>query len=109
MGVNYGRRWKKIRLQQLQKEPLCAMCRQQGKLTPATIADHIEPHKFDAEKFYLGKLQSLCKRHHDSDKKRAEIFARVGYRIGADGWPVDPDHPVYRTGGKHDDGRSDPV
>src|SRR5262249_40604218 len=43
------------------------------------------------------ELQSLCKLHHESAKKREE--AR-GYStaIGADGWPVDPRHPVYSRG-----------
>src|SRR5436190_24209431 len=62
-----------------------------------TIADHVEPHKGDQQKFFFGELQSLCKLHHESAKKREE--AR-GYstRIGADGWPVDPRHPVYSRG-----------
>src|SRR5262245_58464266 len=43
------------------------------------------------------ELQSLCKLRHESAKKREE--AR-GYStaIGADGWPVDPRHPVYSRG-----------
>ena len=53
--------------------------------------------KGDQQKFFFGELQSLCKLHHESAKKREE--AR-GYstQIGADGWPVDPRHPVYLKG-----------
>ena len=56
--------------------------------------DHVEPHKGDQQKFFFGELQSLCKLHHEGAKKRED--AR-GYstQIGADGWPVDPRHPVY--------------
>jgi 5-methylcytosine-specific restriction protein A len=77
--------------------PLCEMCLKDGRTNAATIADHIEPHKGDQQKFFFGELQSLCKLHHESAKKRKE--AR-GYstRVGADGWPVDPRHPVYSRG-----------
>ena len=68
------------------------MCLKDGSINAATIADHIEPHKGDQQKFFFGELQSLCKLHHGSAKKREE--AR-GYssQIGADGCPVDPRHP----------------
>jgi hypothetical protein len=77
------------------------MCLKDGRINAATIADHIEPHKGDQQKFFFGELQSLCKLHHESAKKREE--AR-GYstRIGADGWPVDPRHPYIRGAGGHE-------
>jgi hypothetical protein len=34
-------RWRKRARHQLRIEPLCAACLAQGRLTPATIADHI--------------------------------------------------------------------
>jgi 5-methylcytosine-specific restriction protein A len=89
------RRWRdRLRKAQLDRQPLCKMCLEEGRTTPATVADHVVPHKGDRMLFWRGKLQSLCKLHHDSAKKRAE--AR-GYdtRIGEDGWPTDPKHPVY--------------
>jgi hypothetical protein len=59
-----------------------------------TTSSHI---KVISKKSFFGELQSLCKLHHESAKKRKE--AR-GYstRVGADGWPVDPRHPVYSRG-----------
>src|SRR5262245_30295226 len=70
---------------------------ERGHINAAAIADHIEPHKGNQQKFFFGELRSLCKLHHESAKKREE--AR-GYStaIGADGWPVDPRHPVYSRG-----------
>jgi len=67
-----------------------------GKVEPATVADHIEPHHGNANAFWLGKLQSLCRHWHESRKKFVE---RRGYdkAIGLDGWPIDPRHPVYRS------------
>jgi len=70
------------------------LCVQRGIVEPATVADHVEPHGGDANKFWLGELQSLCKRCHDADKKFVE---NRGYArdVGPDGWPLDPRHPVY--------------
>jgi 5-methylcytosine-specific restriction protein A len=71
-------RWKRIRKAQLTKEPWCADCLKESRYTPATIADHIKPHRGDPVKFFTGKLQSLCK--YDHDKKTAkEVFGKVSY------------------------------
>jgi hypothetical protein len=88
-------RWKRIRRHQLLVEPLCRFCLERGILEPATICDHIEQHRGDVNKFWLGPFMSLCKRCHDSDKRLIEIR---GYRpdIGVDGWPLDPLHPANR-------------
>ena len=32
--------WKRIRLEQLKREPLCRFCREMGKTTAATEVDH---------------------------------------------------------------------
>jgi 5-methylcytosine-specific restriction endonuclease McrA len=84
-------RWRKLRAQQLIEEPLCRYCDQAGKVTPATVADHVIPHRGDEAKFWGGELQSLCAACHSSAKQREEITGKV---IGcdADGWPLDPDH-----------------
>lgn len=87
-------RWKKLRLEHLTKEPWCCYC--DRKLTPATVVDHIEPHKGDEALFWSpDNLQSLCKTHHDATKQRTE---RRGYSTACDinGWPTDPRHPANR-------------
>lgn len=78
---------------QLRTHPLCATCLSRGVTTPATIADHVEPHRGDWNAFMLGKLQSLCKPCHDKDKRLLDLH---GYSddIGDDGWPLDPRHPA---------------
>lgn len=81
-------RWKARRQAQITAEPICAMCKANGRVTAASIADHIEPHKGDPVKFWTGPLQSLCKPCHDGDKKRIEAGGRPKLQIGADGWPV---------------------
>ncbi len=59
------------RLMQLKAEPLCRLCPDWSK-QPATIADHIMPHREDHALFWFGQLQSLCKSCHDIKKQRIE-------------------------------------
>ena len=81
-------RWRKIRANQLRIEPLCRICKLNGIDTPATICDHIEPHRGDMYKFWNGQFQSLCKRCHDSEKQRLEKSGKVQMNIGVDGYPA---------------------
>jgi len=85
--------WRKRAKRQLAAEPLCALCLARKALTPATIADHLHPHRGNRDSFLLGELQSLCKACHDGRKQQTELH---GYQLdlGADGWPVDPAHPA---------------
>ncbi len=92
----YGKqRWRNKAKRQMQLEPLCAMCLQQGLVIAAEVADHIIPHKGDEQQFWNGKLQSLCWRCHSGSKAFEEAH---GYSkaIGADGWPLDNRHPANR-------------
>ena len=93
-------RWKAVRRQQLQAQPLCQNCLKHGRITPATVCDHIDPaSKLDASTFFVGPFQSLCDaepyRCHSSAKQSEE---RLGYVKGAtpDGRPTDANHPWNR-------------
>lgn len=55
---------------------------------------HIVPHKGNLILFYMGKLQSLCKRCHDGITQQEERYGFIN-DIGVDGWPVDSKHPLY--------------
>lgn len=94
----YNRKaWKELRLDHLAKEPLCVFCQREEKLTPATVVDHITPHKGNLDLFFDdNNLQSLCKLHHDSSKQKAEI--RKINQIGCDinGLPIDEEHPFNK-------------
>ena len=71
-----------LRIIHLRNHPLCVMCDHDGFVIAATVVDHINPHKGDERLFFDPlNLQSLCKRHHDSDKAFMEIN---GYRKGCD-------------------------
>lgn len=86
-------RWRKRRVEQLAREPWCASCVNIGRRTPATVADHIEPHRGDEAKFWTGALQSLCLSCHNRHKQSVE---RGGSPLlagcDADGWPLDRRH-----------------
>lgn len=86
----YDRRWDKARAAFL-REPenrFCRKCRQQGRMTAATVVDHIVPHRGDPALFWdRSNWQPLCKPHHDSAKQREERGRFV--EIDDDGWPVE--------------------
>jgi len=62
----YDTRWRKARWFFLVANPLCVECGREGVITPATVVDHIIPHRGDQAKFWdTSNWQPLCKRHHD--------------------------------------------
>ena len=90
----YNATWRKARATYLRNHPLCVMC---DRPTPATVVDHIIPHKGDQALFWnTDNWQSLCKTHHDATKQRSE---RKGVEIGGDvyGRPLDPNHHWNKT------------
>ena len=78
--------WRRRRLHQLSKEPLCWMCSAQGVVTPASTVDHVTPHRGDPAAF-LGPVRSLCSTHHSSTKQREES-RNVTVGVGLDGYPL---------------------
>lgn len=57
--------WRKARIHQLRKEPLCRICQDLGKVTLATVCDHIIPFRVHGDFFDSSNYQSLCKTCHD--------------------------------------------
>ena len=75
-------RWKKLRLNQLLTEPMCAYCMKAGRVKLASVADHIEPHKGNPVLFFAPhNLQSLCKPCHDKTKQREEAQQRKAQEL----------------------------
>jgi 5-methylcytosine-specific restriction endonuclease McrA len=92
----YTYRWEKARLFFLREHPLCRMCLGQGKVTEATVVDHIIPHRGDQTLFWdRANWQPLCKPNHDS-AKQAEEANGFSSEVGLDGWPLDQKHPANR-------------
>lgn len=89
-------RWQALRLAQLSKKPLCERCETRGRVAAATVVHHIQKHEGDQRLFFdPDNLASSCKPCHDGIEQQVE---RRGYstEIGADGWPIDPNHPSNR-------------
>lgn len=64
----YGGRWQRYRLVFLERNPLCVMCQKLGKVTAATVVDHIVDHRGDQTLFWdsAGNWQPLCKPCHSA-------------------------------------------
>jgi 5-methylcytosine-specific restriction endonuclease McrA len=78
--------WRRRAKHQLRIEPLCRACRDKGRITSATVADHIVPHRGDWNAFRLGELQSLCSDCHAS--KWSTDRRGFGDAISDDGLPI---------------------
>lgn len=63
--------WQRLRKMVLAKEPLCRACKASGRLTVATVVDHIIPMSAGGENDD-GNLQPLCKPCHDSKTYRED-------------------------------------
>lgn len=62
----YGSRWQKARKGYLAVNPLCVDCRDESRFTPATVVDHVEPHKGNQKLFWdRDNWQGLCEMHHN--------------------------------------------
>jgi 5-methylcytosine-specific restriction endonuclease McrA len=91
--------WRKRSAFQLRQEPLCAHCLEQGRITPAKVADHIQPHRGNWNDFRLGKLQSLCLECHAHKRDSSEVrpyLPKAVAAIGDDGLPLSTDHPFNK-------------
>ncbi len=99
-----SKRWKLRRINQLTQHPLCRMCLEHGIITPATVADHVIPHKESYELFFFGELQSLCAFHHSKTKQRIEhkgnkkVDIKYSSACDVNGKPTDPNHPSNKPG-----------
>lgn len=82
-------RWLKLRLIHLSAHPLCRMCRDEGRITPAKVVDHIKAHKGDEALFWdMGNWQSLCTSHHNGAAQSRDRTGKTRPVIGLDGWPI---------------------
>lgn len=62
----YDHHWQKYRPEYLRRHPLCRTCAAAGRVTVATVVDHIIPHRGDMELFWdPTNHQPQCKKCHD--------------------------------------------
>lgn len=67
----YDGTWRLARARYLKSNPLCVKCLAEGRFTPATVVDHIVPHRGDKELFWdVKNWQALCSRCHNEKTGR---------------------------------------
>jgi 5-methylcytosine-specific restriction protein A len=66
----YDSRWEKARLAFLAEHPLCVTCEAKGIIEPATVVDHVIPHRGNVDLFWdPGNWQALCVACHNAKTK----------------------------------------
>lgn len=69
----YGYKWQQARERFLSANPLCCYCQREGRVTAASVVDHIEPHRGSESLFWNeSNWQSLCVTCHSSTKQKEE-------------------------------------
>ena len=64
--------WRRLRQYHITRNPLCALCAQEGLTVVADVVDHIEEIRDNpSRKLDAGNLQSLC--HSCHNNKTAEV------------------------------------
>jgi 5-methylcytosine-specific restriction endonuclease McrA len=59
-----------VRKLYLEQHPLCVECQRVGKITPATVVDHITPINTGGARFDFNNLQGLCAHCHNKKSGR---------------------------------------
>jgi 5-methylcytosine-specific restriction protein A len=86
----YTSRWDKASAGHLRNHPLCRYCELAGDLTPATLTDHLYPHRGDSGLFWNSAYWiASCKPCHDGFKQGVERQGRAALdklarRLGLD-------------------------
>ncbi len=89
MAYPYDHRWDRARRHWLSEHPLCVECERMGRLTTATVVDHITPHKGDMEIFWSrSNWSALCVPCHNGKSAR-EQRGLLPKGVGADGFPIE--------------------
>jgi 5-methylcytosine-specific restriction enzyme A len=88
----YDSKWQNYRRRFLRENPACRLCHLAGRLTRATVVDHIQPHKGDFTLFWArSNHQALCRTCHDGTKRQLEASG-ILRGCDANGLPLDPQH-----------------
>lgn len=94
----YGASWRRARDRYLKEHPMCVYHQRIGQGVPASVVDHIIPHKQDKLLFWdVDNWQALCASCHNSIKK-IEENGGVSQWADVDGMPIDPNHFWNRKG-----------
>jgi 5-methylcytosine-specific restriction protein A len=69
----YGYAWQQLRLHMLRDEPLCRMCKAEGRVTAATEVDHVDGNSRNNAR---ENLRPLCKSCHSRRTATDQAFGR---------------------------------
>lgn len=73
----YGRDWQKVRAVVLATHPLCCLCEAAGRLTAATVVDHIKSIKDRPDlRLDMDNLRALCTPCHNARTARDQRGSR---------------------------------
>ena len=76
----YNSKWRRESKKFLELHPLCVRCLEKGIATPATVVDHIIPHRGDQELFWdRSNWQPLCKKCHDHKTMTEDKEVKYSY------------------------------
>lgn len=93
----YDATWRRERRAFLVDHPLCLGCDASGHAVPATVVDHIVPHRGDQRLFRDPRnRQPACKWHHDKVKQLLETMWQSG-EITSDDLNLDSEAAVNLT------------
>ena len=82
----YGGKWQRARAEFLRANPLCAYCQRDGRVTAATVVDHVIPHRGDDKLFWSrSNWQPLCFSHHNGEKQMLEKSGTQRTKFDANG------------------------
>ena len=80
----YDSRWERARTVYLQEHPLCVHCEAARRVTPASLIDHVTPHRGDRFLFWLGtNWQGLCSACHATKGARESGLAPCAHGLTA--------------------------
>lgn len=65
----YGEPWRKLRAVILARDPLCTVCLEAGRVTPAAMVDHVVP-KVRGGDDSESNLRGICKPCHETKSAR---------------------------------------
>jgi 5-methylcytosine-specific restriction protein A len=83
----YGAAWDKASLGFRRAHPLCLGCEAIGLIEPATVTDHVKPHRGDMAVFWDSSMwQPACDWHHSDVKQRLERLFDQGKAKVSDLW-----------------------
>lgn len=78
----YDAKWRRARSRYLKAHPLCVKCRAEGRLTRATVVDHVIPHRGDPVLLWdESNWQALCKQCHDKKTWNKDRLVKYKYEF----------------------------